>query len=282
MRAVIDNRVYDTDTSRYSISWSEKYYNSEEEYWCVMYVKRTGEYFVHRIHKTEPDDIWYDKLHKELELQTDDWFSITPIHKDLANHYYEMTRKNMSGTKCLIDKRTSLSVWGDYKNNWEDLTVKLQSLIKDADILPDNNEEEKDKLANLVKVEWEVRGTYNEYVTVWITYTIGSKSLRKWVRLYSQNYRHLYVTNKDFWFVLRYLIGDTLEKEREDGKITMNRLKNIIKDTNQFYSECWDEWLHDFAWHNHYGNNPEKPWLNELVEKYGDEYEEGSSLVGFF
>ena len=134
----------------------------------------------------------------------------------------------------------------------------------------------------LIKVEWDVEDICDEYCTVWITYSVGNERLRVSTRLDNERYSHLYVTNKDFWTVLRYMIGDTLEKEREDGEISMDRLKDIIKCTDHFYSDCWADWLHDFAWHNHYGNNPEKPWLNEFVEKVGDEYEEGSSLVGYF
>ena len=138
------------------------------------------------------------------------------------------------------------------------------------------------KNKQLVKVEWEVENECDEYCTVWITYTIDNDSIKRGTRVYSSCYNTLWVTNKDFWFVLRYLIGDTLEKEREDGDITMSRLNDIIYCTDNFYSEDWGEWLHDFAWLNHYGNNPEQPWVKEFIEKVGDEYVEGSDLVGYF
>lgn len=278
MRVVIDNRVYDTETSRYSISWAERYCGSNEECWCVMYVKRTGEYFVHRIHKTDPDDVWYDKLHKGLELQTDDWFSIKPISKDRADYYYRYNRKYISGTKSLVDRKNHIRVWGDYKNTWQDLEDKILPLIENAD----KSVKKEDHLANLVKVEWDAKATCKEYCTAWITYTIGGEKLRKRARLYSGQYSGLWVKNKDFWAVLRFLIGNNLEQERKYGDITMKRLKSIIKETDHFHSEVWDKWLRDFAWNNNYGGYTEKPWIQKFMDKVGDEYVEGSDLVGYF
>lgn len=134
----------------------------------------------------------------------------------------------------------------------------------------------------LVKVEWEVENECDEYCTVWITYTIDNESIKRGTRVYSSCYNTLWVTNKDFWFVLRYLIGDTLEKEREDGDITMSRLNDIIYCTDNFYSDDWGEWLHDFAWVSHYGNKPDEPWIKEFMVKVEGEYREESGLVGLF
>ena len=134
---------------------------------------------------------------------------------------------------------------------------------------------------NLVKVEWDVEANSDEYCTVWITYSIGDEKLRISTRLDNDRFQHLYVTNKDFWAMLRYMIGDTIEKEREDGEISMNKLKDIIQNTDHFYSDCWAEWLHDFAWYNNYGKSNE-PEIKDFMNKVCDEYEEGSNLVGWF
>lgn len=135
---------------------------------------------------------------------------------------------------------------------------------------------------NLVKVEWEVEANSDESYSIWITYSIADERLRLSTRLDNEKFSHLYFTDKDFWFVLRYMIGDTLEKEREDGEISMDRLKDIIKNTDHFYSDCWGDWLHDFAWVSHYGDKPDEPWIKDFMVKVVDEYKEGSGLVGMF
>lgn len=133
----------------------------------------------------------------------------------------------------------------------------------------------------LVKVEWDVGVTCDEYCTAWITYTIGDESFRKRARLYKSCYSGLWVTNEDFWAVLRYMIGEELINYRKEGYITINKLKRIIKETEHFYSETWDRKLHDFAWQNHYCSNT-KNWISDFMEKVRGEYKEGSSLVGMF
>ena len=135
---------------------------------------------------------------------------------------------------------------------------------------------------HLVKVEWDVRATCKEYCTAWITYTIGSESIRKRARLYSDYYSGIWVTNKDFWAVLRFMIGENLKRERKSGYITMKRLMKIIKETDHFHSETWDKMLRDFAWQNNYEKDNHQHWINVFMDKVGGEYKEGSSLVGLF
>ena len=156
-----------------------------------------------------------------------------------------------------------MSIWSDIQDRSSGEQVRKEDLMD-----------------NLIKVEWDVSATCKEYCTAWITYTVGNESIRKRARLYSSQYRHLWVENKDFWAVLRFMIGGTLEKERKCGIITMNRWKTIIKNTDHFHSDCWDERLHDFAWQNHYCSNS-RNWINDFMDKVGDEYEEGSGLVGY-
>lgn len=113
-----------------------------------------------------------------------------------------------------------------------------------------------------VRCSYENNWTCKEYSTIWMTYSCGPDNIRKRVRIKHSCFNGLWVFPRDVWGFLRERVGQSLDER----PMSMKELRQLIKATNHFNSESWDEDMRKYVcdWEYTGGN------FKKLEEKYNN------------